>query len=59
MLVLELLRLGLRDFERLKIVGELNFLVEDFLLWVIATEELRLCRSNKSDIALLLGPTHQ
>lgn len=42
-LELELVRLGLRDFDGLKIVDKFDFLVEDLLLRVIAAEEFGFC----------------
>ena len=39
--VLELLRVGLSRFERFQIVEKFDLLMEDFLLWIIALEELR------------------
>ena len=45
-LVLVLLGFGLSSLERLQIVDELDLLVEDLLLRVIATEEFRLCKKS-------------
>ena len=43
MLVLELIGFVGRRLEGLKVVKELDLLVEDLLLGVVATEQLRLC----------------
>ena len=43
-LVLVLQRLNLGGLEGLEVVDELNLLVEDLLLRVVAAEQLRLCR---------------
>lgn len=40
-LILELLRLDLRSFEGLEVVDKLDLLVEDFLVGVVAAEQLR------------------
>ena len=42
-LELELLRLRLSNLDRLEIVRQLDLLVEDLLLRVVAAEQLRLC----------------
>ncbi len=49
-LELEFMSLGLGDFNGLKVVDELNLLVEDLLLRVVATEELRFCRRRESSM---------
>jgi hypothetical protein len=45
-LVLELLSLGLSNFDWLQIADELDFLVEDFLVRVVAVEQFRFCRGH-------------
>lgn len=39
----ELLGLSLGDLNSLKIVDELDFLIEDLLVGIVATEQFRLC----------------
>ena len=46
MLILELLSLGPSDFDWLQIVAELDFLVEDFLVWAVAVEQFRFCHGD-------------
>jgi hypothetical protein len=43
LLALETSRVLLRDLERLEVVVELDLLVEDLLLRVVAVEKIRLC----------------
>lgn len=47
LLAFELLSVGSRNLERLKVVGELDLLVESLLLGVVAMEQLGLCEGNK------------
>ena len=41
MLILKFLSLGPSNFDRLQFVDELDFLIEDFLVRVVAVEQLR------------------